>query len=69
MRKITSYKCDFCSNVRSTEEGGKKHEDKCLHNPKNKTCHTCVAGRKKKECSLSSANWSRTWVGCELWES
>jgi len=41
MKKIKSYKCDFCKKLLQTQSGMKKHEEKCFYNPKTNSCITC----------------------------
>ena len=38
------YRCDFCEKTGTVEEI-QEHEEKCLYNPKNKSCATCTYGR------------------------
>lgn len=36
------YKCDFCHTFEESLEAMEKHESKCVFNPDNKRCFTCV---------------------------
>lgn len=38
---IVIYKCEFCNKKFDAKSTTKKHEDKCLYNPENKTCYSC----------------------------
>jgi len=63
MIEDTIHRCGFCRTWWQTPEKVIKHEGKCNHNPKNKTCetcsllssamckHQCVQGRLKMKCS------------------
>ena len=35
------YQCDFCSFCHYLHDIVKKHEDKCMYNPKNGKCRSC----------------------------
>lgn len=41
MKTIEAYQCDYCKKYSKSKSVMKKHESKCFHNPKKKTCATC----------------------------
>jgi formamidopyrimidine-DNA glycosylase len=41
-KKVTAYVCEFgCGWVSATERSAKFHEELCVYNPQNQSCHTC----------------------------
>lgn len=42
MKKVTAYKCDFCTEISTSKADMKSHEDKCTFSPKIKSCGTCA---------------------------
>jgi hypothetical protein len=41
MKKISVWKCDFCSEVNFDSEKIKEHEKDCPYNPIYKKCYSC----------------------------
>ena len=42
MKQITAYQCSMCGKVYVTKPAAEKHECKCIKDPDNKTCATCL---------------------------
>ena len=42
MKTATGYACDYCNFMRARNDLTRRHEARCPHNPKNRTCKTCA---------------------------
>lgn len=40
---ITRFKCNHCKRHYSINSDARKHENRCLYNPENKSCGSCLA--------------------------
>ena len=47
MKIIEAFQCEWCDKVYSNRETEKSHERKCFHNPRTKSCASCVFLAKK----------------------
>ena len=70
MKKV--WKCDFCTDTNVDKEKVKEHEDSCVFNPKNKSCHTCefFEVRMSEYCAKDVPNWTDVFYGdkkCDKW--
>lgn len=67
-KQITRYRCDFCKKHYADKYYTGKHEERCLFNPKNKSCGTCFYADDKclaldKEIFVKGEKV----VNCESW--
>lgn len=41
MIEVKAYKCDFCPKRYAERSKARRHEEKCFHDPSNRSCKTC----------------------------
>ena len=68
MKKIDAYRCDHCKRVTTTQRAMKTHEERCIHNPAQRTCCTCEHDVKGQGCIAGARPESVILIrGCVRW--